>query len=85
MSNITDQEFKKETVSRLSALEEQTKRIPQIENRLGHLEKDVSEILGILKGRESMISRNRANIALWIAAGVALFGEAGSKLLDLFR
>ena len=106
MTKLTDQEFKNEflefrdevlefkeqTLTRLTALEVKVERIPQIENKVSELNKNVSKIevtqakiLGILEGRESATSRTRANIALWIAAGVALFGEAGSKILSLFR
>ena len=92
MDKITDNEFKSETLSRLSALEVKAERIPPIETKISDMQKDITsvkesqaKILGILEGKESSISRARANIALWLAILIALFGEAGSKILSFFR
>ena len=99
MTKLTDQEFKNEflefkdeilefkeqTLTRLTALEVKVERVPEMEKDISEIKVTQSKILGILEGRESATARTRANIALWIAAGVALFGEAGSKILSLFR
>ena len=42
MNNLTDQEFKEQTISRLTALEEQSKNSKEAIDRIPQIEKDIS-------------------------------------------
>lgn len=82
---ITDEEFKEKTIEKLARLEERISKVPQMEKDISDLKVGQAEILGILKGKETATSRVRANIALLIAVGVAVFGEAGSRVISWFK
>ena len=88
MNDLTDKEFKEQVIIRLTVLEQQAKRISEIESQVSEVRKDLSnvqrdlgKVIGLIEGHEKFSAKLKANIALWIAGISVFLSLFASKIL----